>query len=67
MMDFKTAQTILKDTFDSAFSKKRGTARQRVAMANVCLRRVPCRDSVALTVWAVSYAENWTPETGEGA
>lgn len=58
-MDYATAQMHLKATFDSAFAKSAGSKAQRVAMANRCVRMVPCAERIALMVWAADYCANW--------
>ena len=61
MIGFDEAKMHLKNTFDSAFTKKIGTKKQRVSMAAVCCRRIPTdrQDSIALLLWATDYAQNW--------
>jgi len=61
MIALSHAKEILTETFDSAFSKSKGTKKQRVSMATVCCSRVPTDSatSIALLVWATEYCAKW--------
>jgi hypothetical protein len=54
----ETAKMHLKNTFDSAFTKTKGTKKQRIALAHRAVRMVPCND-ITLTLWAVEYCSEW--------
>jgi len=61
MIGLNEAKMHLKSTFDSAFTKKSGTKKQRAAMAKFCCSRVPTeqQDSILLLLWATDYANKW--------
>jgi hypothetical protein len=60
-MNANEAKAILKETFDNAFRKAKGTAKQRVAMARICCSKVPTssQDSISVLLWATDYCKSW--------
>ncbi len=65
MIDFKTAQATMKNTFDSAFSKNIGTKEKRVNFARMSCNKASTDHAthLCLLLWAVDYCGNWTKQS----
>jgi hypothetical protein len=60
---FATLQMRATETMNNAFTKKAGTVKARVAMANEvakrCNRFFGSSDANKFQAWAIEYATNW--------